>query len=76
MFEDLNVWMFECLCQSIQASRRFYDSLVTALMQKELDTITKGSRVDQMIFTGQTNSTPIPQDMMKEISVSDVAGGL
>ena len=42
-------------------SRRFFDSLVSARIREELDTVANRGKEDRLILTGMTNSTPMPQ---------------
>jgi hypothetical protein len=42
-------------------ARRFADSLVSARMREELDTITNINKEDRLIITGMNNKVPMPQ---------------
>ena len=56
-------------------ARRFKDSMVSARIREELDTMTNINKEDRLIITGMANKTPMPQGYQeKKKWVLDMVG--
>jgi hypothetical protein len=68
-------WRFQKMGSDIEA-RQFEDSMVSARMREELDTMTNTNKEDRLIITVMTNKIPMPHGYQeKKKWLLDMVGG-